>query len=89
MTDQVTDAYEEVHHPAHYQLPGGGEVLDLVEDMPFCLGNAIKYLLRAGKKPGVSAETDLKKAVVYLEREIKRLQRGRHDARTDDGTQTG
>ena len=38
----------------------------------FCLGNAIKYLSRAGKK-GLTTE-DLKKAVWYLNREIERLQ---------------
>jgi hypothetical protein len=67
--------YEEVHHPAHYELPGGLEVMDLVEDMPFCLGNAVKYLLRAGRKPGTPAITDLSKALVYIEREIQRLAR--------------
>jgi hypothetical protein len=64
--------YEEVSHPDHYQLPGGIEVLDIVEGMSFNLGNAVKYLLRAGKKPGVPMETDLKKAVFYIQREIDR-----------------
>jgi len=39
--------------------------------MNFCLGNAIKYIWRAGKK-GQPIE-DLKKAKWYLDREIKRL----------------
>lgn len=33
----------------------------------FCLGNAIKYLDRAGKKEGESEELDLRKAITYLE----------------------
>jgi hypothetical protein len=39
--------------------------------MNFCLGNAIKYIWRAGGK-GQPIE-DLKKAKWYLDREIKRL----------------
>lgn len=73
--DDPSQPYEEVDHPNHYQLPGGIEVLDIVEDMSFNLGNAIKYVLRAGKKPGVPLETDLQKAVFYLQREIERVQR--------------
>jgi hypothetical protein len=42
--------------------------------MGFCRGNAIKYIWRAGEKgPPID---DLRKAVWYLEREIKRLERG-------------
>jgi hypothetical protein len=67
-----------VDHPNHYQLPGGIEVLDIVEDMSFNLGNATKYLLRAGKKPGVPARTDLRKAMFYIQREIDR-ERGDQD----------
>lgn len=65
--------YDEVNHPDHYQLPGGVEVLDLIEHLSFNLGSAIKYLARAGKKPGVSAQTDLDKAVFYIRREQQRL----------------
>jgi len=32
----------------------------------FCLGNAIKYIDRAGKKKGESEEKDLRKAIEYL-----------------------
>ena len=73
MTEQ---SYEQVHHPDHYQLPDGGEVIDLVELLPFNVGNAIKYLCRAGRKPGVDADTDLRKAVWYLKRERERLLKG-------------
>lgn len=70
--DGTTEAYEEVNHPPHYQLPSGIEVIDLIEDMSYNLGNAVKYLLRAGRKPGVTRETDLRKACWYIEREISR-----------------
>ena len=47
--------------------------------MNFCIGNAMKYLWRAGLKG--DAVEDLKKAVWYIEREIKRLERNRDSRR--------
>lgn len=64
-----------VNHPAHY-TDGKIEVIDFIEDkgLNFHRGNAVKYIVRAGKKnPGKEVE-DLQKAVWYLNREIKRLQ---------------
>lgn len=60
---------EMVNHPSHYQGKRF-EVIDIIEDydLGFNLGNAIKYILRAGHKDGY--EQDLKKAIWYLEREI-------------------
>lgn len=70
--------YEEVAHPAHY---GGKdnpyELLKVAlawEDM-FGLSNmvfqAIKYLVRNGRKPGVSGKQDLQKAIFYIQKEIE------------------
>jgi len=42
--------------------------------MGFNLGNAIKYIWRAGEKDP-DAIKDLKKAKWYIDREIKRLER--------------
>ncbi len=58
-----------VNHPKHYQ-GARLEVIDIIEDfqLNFCLGNAIKYILRSGKK-GNKTE-DLRKAIWYLTREI-------------------
>ncbi len=61
---------EEVSHPAHYNQFHGAECIDIVEHMNFNLGNAMKYLWRAGYKD--SYETDLKKAIFYIDREIER-----------------
>lgn len=60
---------EMVDHPSHYQGKRF-EVIDIIEDydLGFNLGNAIKYILRAGHKDAY--EQDLKKAIWYLEREI-------------------
>lgn len=60
-----------VDHPKHYNVhPSGVECLEIVEHMNFCLGNAIKYIWRADHKE--NDIVDLKKAIFYLEREIKR-----------------
>ena len=55
-----------------YYKSGGMEVLDVIDafDLNFNLGNAFKYIARAGKK-GDKAE-DLRKAVTYLNREIEK-----------------
>jgi len=63
---------ETVNHPDHYNAhPSGVECIDVVEHMTFNVGNAIKYLWRAGHK-GDTVE-DLRKARWYVDREIKRL----------------
>lgn len=67
-----------INHPPHYTShPSGVECIDIVEPMPFNVGNAIKYLWRAGLKDPANPITDLKKAVWYVQREIKRLSKGR------------
>lgn len=63
--------HDPVHHPSHYTwLPGGLEVIDVTENFNFCLGNALKYIMRAGHKD--DPIQDLRKAIWYLDREIKR-----------------
>ena len=55
--------------PAYYQR-GSIEVWDFIRDqeLNYHLGNAIKYICRAGHKD--SKEADLKKAIHYLENEL-------------------
>lgn len=66
--------YEQVNHPQHYNShPAGIECIDVIEHFPFNLGTAMKYLWRAGLKPGVDTEIDLQKAIWYIEREIQRM----------------
>lgn len=62
---------ENVDHPSHYNA-GKYEVIDVIEDweLGFNLGNAIKYIGRCEHK-GKKVE-DLKKAIWYIEREIKK-----------------
>lgn len=69
---------DNVNHPAHY-TDGKIEVIDYIEDKHFGyhLGNAIKYISRAGKKDPQKAEEDLRKAVWYIHRYIYEvLQKG-------------
>lgn len=64
---------DNVNHPAHY-TDGKIEVIDFIEDkkLGYHLGNAVKYISRAGKKDPDKYIEDLEKAVWYLQREIKR-----------------
>jgi hypothetical protein len=69
----VTDS---VNHPPHYNSHESGvEAIDICEHMNFCVGNATKYVWRAGQK-GDRLE-DLKKARWYLVRE-RECPSGRH-----------
>jgi hypothetical protein len=62
-----------VNHPAHYnQHPAGIECIDVIEEFPFNVASAIKYLWRAGLKPGSDLAEDLHKAAWYIDREIQR-----------------
>ena len=72
---------DNVNHPSHY-TDGKIEVIDYIEDkqLGFCLGNAVKYISRAGKKKSGSMSdkekeiNDLRKALWYVERRIKELE---------------
>lgn len=78
-TDHIADAskmiepaHDPVNHPRHYTShPSGVECIAITEHENFCIGNAIKYLWRAGEK-GHKIE-DLEKAAWYVNREIQRL----------------
>lgn len=58
-----------VNHPSHYTShPSGIECLEITRNLPFSLGNAIKYLWRAGLKGGAEKRIeDWKKAEFYLQ----------------------
>lgn len=73
---------EMVNHPSHYQTSSGMEVIDVIEafNLGFCLGNVVKYILRAGHKDDILQ--DLKKAKWYLEREIATIEKNRSNAST-------
>lgn len=62
-----------------YYKSNGIETIDVIEafDLNFCLGNVIKYVLRAGKKDGEDKKKDLTKARFYLKREFERVENER------------
>lgn len=69
---------EAVNHPKHY----GGEsnpyeAIKVIEawDLDFCLGNAVKYISRAGKKDSSKELEDLNKAIWYLKRRAEQIQK--------------
>lgn len=64
-----------VNNPSHYQV-GGYQVIDIIEafGLNYRLGNAVKYILRAGRKDAAKTAEDLRKAVFYLNREADRLE---------------
>jgi len=67
----VSNKNDPVNHPSHYtSSPSGIEVIEITEHMNFCLGNAVKYILRCDLK-GKPIE-DLEKAKWYIDREIAR-----------------
>lgn len=77
LPDVVREALvrEEIDHPAHY----GGEddpyeAIKVIDawGLGFSLGNALKYIRRAGLKEGESRRKDLEKALWYIRHEIDR-----------------
>lgn len=77
---------ERVEHPSHYtwlKEKCGIEVIDITRHLSFDIGNAVKYLLRAGHKQEEGYTTkekqieDLKKAIFYINDELKQLENGK------------
>ena len=67
---------DNVNNPNHYKLGCGIESIEIIKRVlgtqgfvAFCLGNILKYLIRAEKKNG---KEDYKKAAKYLEWVIER-----------------
>ena len=66
-----------INQPPHYvACRPQVEPIALTEHLGFNLGNAIKYISRAGKKDGNAYEQDIGKAIFYLEREVARFADG-------------
>ena len=80
MADQETK-HDAVNHPRHYtsspakclQCGEPIECIQVVEHQSFSVGNAMKYLWRAGLKD--DAVQDLRKAIWYIQREIEKIER--------------
>lgn len=77
---EPTPAVDMVNHPPHYKS-GGIETIDVIEawSLGFCLANAVKYISRAGKKPGATELDDCRKAAWYLARHIATIEKSSQD----------
>lgn len=74
MSNRRVPGGERINHPGQYvSHPSGVECITVAEHMTFNVGNAVKYLWRAGLK-GPALE-DLKKARWYVDREIQRREK--------------
>jgi hypothetical protein len=64
-----------VTNPEHYISGRSHQPLDVIEDwaLPYHLGNAVKYIARAGRKG--NAAQDIRKAIFYLSRYASILER--------------
>lgn len=78
---------DKVNNPSHYlwlKDKVGIEVIDITRHMDFDLGNAIKYILRAGHKTEERYDNksktveDLKKAIWYINDKIKTIENEVH-----------
>lgn len=68
---------DKINSPAHYAEGRAIEPISAIEDwqLGFCLGNAVKYISRAGRKG--DAREDLEKAIWYIQRHISGLDRAK------------
>ncbi len=64
----MSDAINPSHYKSH---PSGIECIQITEHFGFCLGNAVKYIWRADKKHDDGGVEDLKKAMWYIQRELR------------------
>jgi len=69
-----------VDHPKHYRSESGSEAIDVIEawNLDFSLGNAVKYISRAGLKDPDKEIEDLEKVLWYVNRRILRLKRNKN-----------
>ena len=75
---------DKVNNPPHYcwlKELCGIEVIDITRHLDFDLGNAVKYILRAGRKSEEGYSNidktieDLQKAIFYLNDEIELIKK--------------
>ena len=80
MGEKIKEKEDMVNHPPHYtNHPSGVECIEITRHYCFSVGNAIKYLWRAGLKEDAFLESkekeieDLKKSIWYINDRIKQL----------------
>ena len=64
-----------INNPSHYERYTIEPVSFIMKnDLPFWMGNVIKYIMRAGYKSNTAEITDLNKAIRYIEMRINQLE---------------
>jgi hypothetical protein len=72
---KLVTSVDQVNHPVHYTTdPSGVECIEITRHRNFNIGNAFKYLWRAGLKDEDKHIQDLRKAMFYIQDEINRLE---------------
>lgn len=67
---------DKINHPKHYtNHPSGIECIEITQHHDFCIGNAIKYLWRAGIKDADTEVEDLEKAIWYINKKIELIKK--------------
>lgn len=75
MNKKLNITVDQVSHPLHYTSdPSGIECIQITRHRNFNIGNAFKYLWRAGLKNQDTQIEDLQKAIFYIQDEINRLE---------------
>jgi hypothetical protein len=75
MSENLNITVDQVNHPQHYTTdPSGVECIEITRHRNFNIGNAFKYLWRAGLKDESKTIQDLEKAIFYIKDEINRLE---------------
>ena len=75
MSDKLNITVDQVNNPLHYTSdPSGIECIQITRHRNFNIGNAFKYLWRAGLKDEAKTIQDLEKAIFYIKDEINRLE---------------
>lgn len=79
LSSKEESSFDAVSHPSHYAEGRKYEPRKVIADwgLNFNLGNAVKYISRAGRK-GDKIE-DLRKAIQYIEFEIEELEDAKHE----------
>ena len=73
MSENLNITVDQVNNPRHYTSdPSGIECIEITRHRNFNIGNAFKYLWRAGLKDEDKTVQDLEKAIFYIKDVINR-----------------
>lgn len=71
---KISEIIKEKSKTKSYYVIAGNETLPIAEELGYTKGSALRHIVRAGKKPGVSELDDLKVARGFLDMHISKLE---------------